>query len=340
MLLSLPTFAPEIPAIIEFSSAGERHLRLVLAMSRLGMISEDDLAGLRRTRMKASAISALIETGWQRAVGGDYKFQLISAYAQLILPHPQDETEFVTADGEQLVGVSINSAQPEWIAVGAAFEAIEAECAGLGRTALRYMEGVLAHFGMPHSPSGANEMCQSLYWQGEEDETQVLEEYDDEDADVPRRADLFEGVPEWAYATYKPEMVTVSDEDFPAHVERLADRPVGKLLAAILRLREANIINNDLFAPPYEDDEGDCCGPNEPPVALGWNEAEQFTRVFDDNYRYFCEGGNEAPWIGCIKFAPSEDGISNALPSIRHTGQVLRALDEALIEARNFNDVI
>lgn len=68
MLLTLPVFAPEVPAVIEFTPAGERHLRLVLAMSRLGMISDDDLAGLRRTSMSASAIRTLIEKGWQREV--------------------------------------------------------------------------------------------------------------------------------------------------------------------------------------------------------------------------------------------------------------------------------
>lgn len=116
MLLTLPVFAPEVPAVIEFTPAGERHLRLVLAMSRLGMISDDDLAGLRRTSMSASAIRALIEKGWQREVGGDYSFKLISAYARLILPHRDSEEEFSTERGEPLVGVAINAGHPEWIA--------------------------------------------------------------------------------------------------------------------------------------------------------------------------------------------------------------------------------
>lgn len=63
MLLSLPVLAPEVPAVIEFSPAGERHLRLVLAMSRMGMILDEDLASLRRTRMTANAIRVLIEKG-------------------------------------------------------------------------------------------------------------------------------------------------------------------------------------------------------------------------------------------------------------------------------------
>lgn len=109
MLLSLPVIAPEVPAVIEFSPAGERHLRLVLAMSRMGMILDEDLAGLRRTRMSANAIRVLIEKGWQRAVRGDYEYKLLSAYARLILPSEDDAQEFISEDGTPLVGVAVNN---------------------------------------------------------------------------------------------------------------------------------------------------------------------------------------------------------------------------------------
>ena len=106
MLLSLPVIAPGVPATIEFSPAGERHLRLVLAMSRLGMITDDDLASLRRTRMTTSAIRTLIERGWHRAIGGDYTYQMISAYARLLLPDAADE-DFIGSDGTPLIGFAI-----------------------------------------------------------------------------------------------------------------------------------------------------------------------------------------------------------------------------------------
>jgi len=52
----------------------------------------------------------------------------------------------------------------------------------------------------------------------------------------------------------------------------------------------------------------------------------------------FAEGGEEPPWSGCVMFAPTEAGISESLPRIRHTGLVLRALDMALHEARKLNN--
>lgn len=333
MLLSLPVLAPEVPAVIEFSPAGERHLRLVLAMSRMGMILDEDLAGLRRTRMSANAIRVLIEKGWQRAVSGDYEYKLLSAFARLILPDEAEEQEFVAEDGTPLVGVAINAAQPEWMTIGPVFAAIEAMHPGLGRKALKVLESPLCHFGMPHTPGGAFELCQQLYWQGEDDETTALEEWGDEadEADIPRRAVMFDGVPEWAYMTHVEGHPSITDEEFHALAVQYAAHPTGKLLSALSRL--LTIENeSDQFAPAHEG----YGWSNEPPIVCGWDTETDFDAIFDDNYRYFCESGEEPPWVGCVKFACTEEGIANALPAIRHTGSVLSALDSALNEIRNF----
>lgn len=339
MLLTLPTFAPEVPAIIEFAPAGERHLRLVLAMSQMGMIADDDLAGLRRTRMSASAIRVLIEKGWQRAVGDDYEFRLISAYARLILPNTSGDEEFTSADKEPLVGVAINADRPEWITVGRAFESIENEYPGLGRTALGFLDQVLVRFGCPHTPSGMMEMCQNIYWMGEDNEDLVIEEMGGEDADVPRRDVLFDGVPEWAFNGYAPELPRVEPDDFAAHAERLSDRPVGRLMSALLKLHQINSIQGVFLDTPEEENEyGEASYPNEPPVVIEWDEDGQFNQIIDDHHRYEDERGEYPPWVGCVMFRPDVAGIQESLPRIRHTGQVLRALDEALIAAKELHD--
>lgn len=329
MLLSLPSFAPEVPATIEFSPAGERHLRLVLAMSRLGMITDDDLAGLRRTRMNASAIRTLIERGWSREIGQDYDFKLISAFSRLILPDATEES-FIGSDEMPLVGFAINAAQPQWISIGKTFAAIESEAPGLGRAALQILNSALCHFGTPHTPAGAFDMASHLYWMGEEDEQLALEE-NGEDCDMPRRADLFGAIPEWAYRCYGTDLLSLTDDEFAAHVARLAEKPIGKVLAALLHLKQVNG-DDSQFAPPDEDSEW----PNEPPIACGWDDDNDFGQIFDDNYRYFCEGGEEPPWVGCVRFAPTEESISESLKVIRHTGSILQALDRALIEVKEF----
>ncbi len=338
MLLNLPVFAPEVPAVIDFTPVGTNHLRLVLAMSRLGMISDDDLVALDGMGMETSAIRDLIEKGWQREIGGDYSFRVISAFARLILPAPGfDEEEFTSPEGKPLVGIAINSGTPEWILSGKAFTAIESLQTGLGRKALAILEGSLCHFGEPHTAGGAFSMAQYLYWYGEDDESTALEEYGDEaeEADIPRRADLFDGIPEWAYVNSSDEIPMASDDDFAEAVRKYANHPVGKLLAALHRL-DITDCDEELFAAPYQSD--DVSIPNEPPIVCGWNSEEDLYRIFDDNYRQRMEGGETPPWVGSIMFAPSEEGISAALPSIRHTGLVLRALDEALYELRDLSN--
>ena len=153
-----------------------------------------------------------------------------------------------------------------------------------------------------------------------------------EDCDIPTRAGLFGEVPEWAYKTYGQERPSITDADFAAYVERLADAPVGKLLAALLRLKELDA-DDKSFAPAHEE----YSWPNEPPIVCGWNDDEDFSQIFDDNYRYCCEGGEEPPWIGCVKFEPSEKSISESMTVIRHTGAVLQALDKALIEIKELS---
>ncbi len=332
MLLSLPVIAPDVPVEIDLSAAGERHLRLVLAMSKLDLLKDEDLASLRRTRMTSSTLRRLIAAGLTRRFEPEFTFTTISAHVQFVLPDRSQEAHFTSDKDVPQVGMLLTAGQPEWFAVGRALTAIENAQPGLGRAALRYLESTLCRFGMPHTPSGAFEMCQQLHWMGEEDETVAMEEYGD-DADVPRRDVIFEGVPEWAYIGYKEGMVTVADKDFAGYVQRLADRPFGKFLALAHRLHEANSADGVEFFPAHDD-----AYPNVPPVVIGWDTAEDYSAVFDDNFRYFAEGGEEAEYAGFTQFDATVEGISNALPSIIHTASVLRALDEALTELKALND--
>lgn len=335
MFLSLPVIAADVPAVIDFGTAGARHLRLALAMSRLGMISDEDLAPLRKTRMGESALKKLIDSGWQRTISADYEFSLISAYARLILATTDDE-EFIDADGEPVVVLAINAAAPTWIVIGKAIEAVEAAQPGLGRAALDILDATLCRFGFPLTPSGAFEIAQMLHWQGEDDEHATIEEYGG-DADVPTRADLFEGVPDWAYDWKRDKWPVVPASEFASHATRLTTDNIGPLLAALAELqhleRDVPTAFAGFDAERYED-----CSLFEPPIVTGWRSTEDFTRVFDDHFNWHSNGGEYAPWIGCIRFVPSEEGITNALPSIRHTGAVLRALDKALVAMRDLNN--
>lgn len=334
MLLSLPTFAPEVPFVIEFTPASERHLRLVLAMSRLGMIQDADLDDLQRTGMSSNAIRCLVEKGWQRQVGQEFNFQTISAFATLILPDPSDEQRFTSKEGKPLVGVALSAGQPEWIAIGAFFTAVESLHSGLGMKALSVLDSLLTRFGQAHTPSGVLDICRGLHWYGEDDEAVVLEELGDEadEADIPRRDAVFHGVPEWAYDPFAANLPPViSNAEFAVLATQYAEHAVGKGLFALAQL--ADLMANDKGFPQLSDDE--VC-PYEPPIVCGWDSPTDFEAIFDDNYRWFCEAGEEAPWVGAIFFEPNETAISNALIAVCHTGQVLSALDMALTQIKEF----
>ena len=173
----------------------------------------------------------------------------------------------------------------------------------------------------------------NFYWYGTDDESEVLAEYEEDadDIDVPRHADLFGKIPAWAYVD--ATKLFLDDEDFALAADRLTGHRAGKLISALERL---SILESDeaLFAAAYDAD----ATPNSPPIVCGWDNAHDFDPLFDDHFRYLSESGEEPPWVGSVMFPPTEEGISEALPRIHHTGQVLKALDAVLIEVRDLHD--
>jgi PRTRC genetic system protein F len=327
MFLTLPAIAPEIPAVIDIAPASERCVRLALAASQHGLILDADLDGLEEAQLSSMVIHSLIEWGWHRAIGDAFDFQLLSADTQLLLPEGE-ETPFVSPAGKKLVGLVIHAGQPECVTIGKVFSAMEALQPGLGRAANLRLDGALSRFGCPYTPMGAFWMAQHLYWFGDEDETSALEEYG-EDEEVVRRADLFAGIPEWAYCDANAENAPLSNRAFATAVRKLSGSPFGKLLADLHRL---NTLNEKKWFAESPDEDPD------PLVVCKWSEDDHLMRIFDDHYHCIMESGEDAWCAGNIAFEPSKAGISNALPRILHTASVLRALDDALVEIRRLEN--
>ena len=328
MLLTLPGISPAIPAVMDFGTHGARHLRLALAMNRVGMVEQDKLASLRPSRFNSKALRHLIESNWMREVAPLFDFKVISAHATLIIPKDDDE-EWENTNKQPMCGVVINANTPEWIAVGKTMEALEKARPGLGRKALDILDDVLCWFSMPFTPGGAYQMAQMLYWEGENDEKGVLERYaeEGEDAsDVRKREELFDGIPDWAYAYQAKKPKKMDDRAFVRIAKKMADGPYGPLLSCLARL-------NALLAQDKRDlrcnpsDEFQC---TEPMVVLHWNNIDDLNRVFDDFWQYESQG-EQAPWLGSISFALTEEDLSNALVRVCHTGLMLKALDDSLV---------
>jgi hypothetical protein len=331
MFLSLPAFTNKIPSALESRANHENNLRFALAMSRCGMIWDEEVVNLSAGGITQTALHALIAQGWRHTLGRNVEYAELSACTRIILPR-DGCSEWTGIPDKVVASFAVYPMQCQNLAVGDAFSSIEALQLGLGQSALRVLEVGLSHFCIPFSPLGAFEMSQRLYWEYEENESRVLEEYGEEAADVPRRAELFNGVPEWAYTNYPKEL---PDEAFEEAVMRFSGTGEGKLLKALLRLMQAEA-NPAGFVPPSLNIYGEQAECYTPPAALGWNEANDFMRVFDDFYHYQMESGEGDDCAGVVHFPPTVEGISESLGLICNTCSILKAIDECLIEIRSF----
>ncbi len=331
MLLTLPALAPDIPSVIEFGSHNERHLRLALAMCRSGMLPDSVLARQRRSRFDSSALIKLIETGWLREIGPLFDFKAIPVQATLLIPNGEgmSSEEFIGDSGEPQCAVVFNAGQPNWFVVGSLMESLEAQHKGLGRKVLNVIDSALCWWCMPFTPSGAFEMAQMLYWQGESDEKGVLAEYEangDDASDVWKRGEIFDCAPDWAYESNGKFPKLLSDRSFSRIAKRMAKTPFGPLLGLLDRL---NVLTDTNRRPllPDPPKEFQC---TEPMAVLYWRENDNLGRVFDDYWQYESQG-EQAPYLGSIAFSLREEDLSNALMRVRHTSNVLRALDDVLV---------
>lgn len=328
MLLSLPTLSPAIPTTYRTGTLGTRQLKMVLVMSRLGLLTDDDLAGITDKSISAASVLAILTSAWKRVVGEVYDFGLSSVFATLCFPAGEDIG--VCEEDDALYAAAIyEAARPEWIAGGKVFEALEAECPSLGKTVMSELDSVLSYFGCPHTLVGVLDMCSMTEWMGEGNEDLAKEELDD-DADIVKFADVVSGIPEWAY-TFDSAVRPLSAAQLRKQGKRLKNPKLGHLVEVIARLSQLTQ-NARLFTEIEQ--EYEVC---EPPVVIGWNDPDQFNQYIDIYQNYYMQG-ESGPWVGCIRFEISEKGLSEAIAQICHTGHVLKALDEALILLRDVNN--
>jgi PRTRC genetic system protein F len=331
VLLTLPALAPDIPPVIEFGSHNERHLRLALAMCRSGMLPDSVLARQRRSRFDSSALIKLIETGWLREIAPLFDFKAIPAQATLLIPNGEgmSSEDFIGDNGEPQCAVVFNAGQPNWFEVGSVMESLEARQKGLGRKALDVIDSALCRWCMPFTPSGAFEMAQMLYWQGESDEKGVLAEYaanGDDASDVWKRAEIFSGVADWVYDSTAKSPKHLSDRGFSRMAKQMAETRFGPLLGHLVRLNVlAGTDKRALLPDPPK--EFQC---TEPMAVLYWRENDNLGRVFDDYWQYESQGEQD-PYLGTIAFSLGEQELSNALVRVRYASNMLKALDDVLV---------
>jgi PRTRC genetic system protein F len=325
MLLTLPALDPAIPPVVTFDNHNRDNLRVALAMSESGLIADGAIATLTPRRVSHRKVLQLIEQGWNDALAGCYEFHVVAAHATLTLPRAGDEHHHANPD----FGIFLNGGDADWIAVGPIMSHLEGVRRGLGVKALTVMDRALAMFGLPYTPAGAMEMARYQYWHGEDDEQAALEEADDDYADdVPKKSELFDGIPAWAYEPDYDKLM--KPRTFQRLARQFKEDSAGALLAALAALEPLlSDAHQRMIDPP---EEFDC---PEPPVMLYWGAKDNLGMVFDAHYRCVAEGYC-APALRFEEFPVTPEAISKALPRIRHTGLVLTALDKALVAIKDW----
>ena len=336
MFLNLPVLSPEVPETIEFGLPSPLLLRLALAMSQARMVSDDDLATLSEGAVSSLQLRSLVESAWKRCLGDRFDFEILSAYVHLVLPDKNDSF-FSDESGDLKVGFVLDADQPDSVCFERIYEALEAKESGLGCKVMRVLDATLCAFGVPCSPSGAFEMAKYVYWQGEDNEQDAIEvfgdEYEDAYGEIVVRDEIFAGVPE---AVYRLSDVMEKPGELESLAERFCGCPLGKLLSLVSGLAKLNQVPALI---PLGYDDYDCSMPFSPPVIINWNsDNDGLNRVFDDYFNSMNQCGESAPWVGAVVFDPTIEGIKEAIPLICHTGNVLKALDEVLIEIRRLEN--
>lgn len=323
MLLTLPTLAPEVPAQISFGGAGRSRVQLALGMSQAGLIRAGDLSRLHGGAVDIDTVDGLIESVWKREIGDLYALFMLRCEATLLVGLEADQLPGHCDGREGYAVVFDNQYDPEWFVVGPALTRLEARGTGLAYTALVLLDFALSMGDRPFTPLGALEMCQWMYWEGEEDESVVAADPDTYGDDIAKRAEIFGLIPEWALGKGVKLLS-------PCKLARLAkthaDTPDGPLLKALAEL--AKVIVGRRKSGAFADAPDD--GPRTAPMAVvRWDENDLLHRVFDDYWQYAQQGEQDA-YTGFIRFDTSAAGISEALKRTRQTGLVLKATDNVL----------
>lgn len=302
-LASLPKFSPNIPHTLVLESADQRLATTALALIDLGIVSEED--------SQAANVSGVIESGLTRWMekftsGMSHLFPDLSitdSYSNLDFSDGDIENgidnKCIPEEGHEVI-FGIEFPKWRWGWMKNKFERLEGIQKGLAETALSALNSSLYRTGKPLTPNFALDCARYFYWQGEDDETELKAEYEengeewDEDEQVTK-AGFDKEIP-----TFVSEPRQVLNKDDLMALVGHADPQVAITAQATLELLEIDDIwENPVFADSLLSDGG---GVLYPSTYMQWDEdGELMPRIIDDhlNYLYEISGTSYSVLFGC-----------------------------------------
>lgn len=181
-------------------------------------------------------------------------------------------------------------------------------------------------------------MAQYTYWQGEEDETVVMEELTEMGEatdDVVKRDVLFDGIPAWTYDLSRSTVRPLKRDQVETLAQQLGDPVLADFLKHITALDKMIEDGNALNLLPDDNQDEQEFETVEYMAMVRWNEDDQLTRVIDDHYHYAVQGETR-DGLGQFRFPATAEGLRTGLSRLNALLDIFRALDCALVTLKEY----
>jgi len=312
--LPLPAIPSTVPSRYEIRHDLKKTVQALLAFLDLGMVSETDLVE------PCQSETEVLRRAFNRFI--DQEGSGITLFSpRIVIADSLDENE-APEPGED-IQFCFYSTSMESLFIGNRTAHIEKACPGLGETLLFQIEKALCATFYCVTPERCLDLARYIYWQGEDDERQVVEEMlaegeNPDTMEIYRRSDYLAHLPDWA-AESREKLSTDRLREIACTRKGL----VKDAAQAALDLAEQHIED---YRPPHFDE---FVGDNiDPALYVRWSENDDVGRVFDDFYHYVIQS-ECTEMHGYLSSKPDTEGIGKALEDIRQFFRILRALEKA-----------
>lgn len=320
--LALPVFAEGIP--LEITSDGSMAVSAALSLSLLqaGLLRGEDYRD--GFESEHDLVNSAIGRFFMDESEGVKHFDLRTIY--------YDENPGFAPDDDGLTEMSgIDEAVPvayflrvanaaSTVFVKGGIERLEAACPGLGETAMFHLNHSVWAVANCATPAAALEWCEYLYWEGEEDESDVLEAYG-EDGVHFTRAEFTGTVPEIAYkprkALNQPALAKLRKSD-NALVREVAD-VLSKLGAASRKSCDLPNVCNRLNMECYDYS-----------LVIRWSDDDPIGRILDDRDQWMSGDEYTTDVMGMSAFNATKENIAGWFEYMRLELLRMRLLDRLI----------
>ena len=311
--LIIPTIPALIPTSLTVTDASARAAKIVLSLFDMGLVSEIDLEG---NSFPHELISTVL-TRWLDERSRDFKghFNLYLSMKDTLEEMGMSNEDLESVDvGEDIathgLKVAVYFRNPGFYTLREKVDALENDVPGLGEHALSMLYSVLHQTQFAVTPCWALDTARYEYWQGEDDEKDVIEEYlmNDEEYDGLTRAEFDEQIPKLASEP--------GEKLSRAKIARIA-KEYPRLAKLCMLLLEGETIRKEYKQFVWSEnifDGGDCHNV-EYGCLLSWQEGDPVCRILDDWGNYVYQMGT-CDLTGIYFSHDSAEGIADLLRRI------------------------